>query len=109
MMPDDIPMYEKFEVRRMDGRDAPGERHHRCQYFALDLKHDPFARDAMERYADACEGTHPRLADSIRLWLATGQLEMLPWQSAQDLLLAEIDKKEEAMIAARERGQEDGK
>lgn len=43
----------KFIVRRTDGRDAPGEKHDGCQYFVLDLTHDPHARVAAGAYASS--------------------------------------------------------
>lgn len=48
-------LYRKYDVRRTDGRDAPGEKHHGCRYFVLDLDHDPHARTAIRAYADSCE------------------------------------------------------
>ena len=48
-------LYEKFEVRRTDGRDRPGEKHHGCRYFVLDLDHDPLAYPALVAYADVAE------------------------------------------------------
>lgn len=48
-------IYKKFVVTRTDGQSAPGEKHHGCQYFVLDLTHDPNARIAAIAYADACE------------------------------------------------------
>ena len=46
--------YDKFEVRRVDGGDEPGERHHGCRYFVLDLTHDLHARTAARAYAGSC-------------------------------------------------------
>jgi len=63
--------FRKFEVRRVDGKDALGEKHHNCVYFVLDLSHDPFAIPAMHAYAAACEKTHPALAHDI--WIAHGK------------------------------------
>jgi hypothetical protein len=42
---------DKFEVRRTDGSDQPGGRHHGCTYFPLDLTHDPIAREVALQYA----------------------------------------------------------
>lgn len=63
----DGPIYGKFHVVRADGRDGPGDKHDGCDYFVLDLSHDPAAQPAVMAYADAVEATHPRLAASIRL------------------------------------------
>ena len=44
---------EKFVVRRADGRSRKGEKHAGCQYFVLDLNHDPMALPALRAYAKA--------------------------------------------------------
>lgn len=62
----DGPIYQKFDVRRVDGRDAPGEKHFGCRYFVLDLTHDPYARIAALAYADACAASHPVLSIELR-------------------------------------------
>ncbi len=63
----DQGLYEKFHpVERVDGRSAPGERHHNCKYFVLDLDHDPFALPAIRAYADACLKDYPGLAIDLR-------------------------------------------
>ena len=59
-------MYDKFEVTRKDGEGAPGGRHDGCQYFVLDLTHDPHAVVAALAYADSCEGGYPLLAADLR-------------------------------------------
>lgn len=59
-------LFRKFEVRRVDGSDAPGGKHFGCRYFVLDVDHDPHARAALTAYADACEPTHPNLARDLR-------------------------------------------
>lgn len=61
----DGPMFRKFEVTRTDGQSAPGQKHHNCKYFVLDLDHDPYAKAAMIAYATACMNTHPQLARDI--------------------------------------------
>jgi hypothetical protein len=50
-----LGIYGKYSVRRADGEDLPGRKHSRCNYFVLDLTHDPFAAPALRAYADACE------------------------------------------------------
>ncbi len=47
-------LYGKFWVRRTDGRHVPGEKHDGCDYFVLDLTHDPHAIPAIRAYADSC-------------------------------------------------------
>lgn len=58
-------MFRKFEVRRVDGSDQPGGKHHGCRYFVLDLNHDQHAPAALRAYAAACRATHPQLANDI--------------------------------------------
>lgn len=58
-------LYEKFEVYRTDGEHLPGGKHEGCQYFVLDVTHDPFAIPALREYADSCRHEYPLLADSL--------------------------------------------
>ena len=39
-------LYEKFAVERTDGKSKIGEKHEGCEYFVLDLTHDPHAGGA---------------------------------------------------------------
>ena len=59
-------LFRKFDVRRTDGSDAPGGKHHGCEYFVLDVGHDAAAPAALAAYADAIEVTHPTLAADMR-------------------------------------------
>ena len=59
-------LYQKYKVTRTDGRDAQGEKNANCEYFVLDLTHDPFALAAIEAYADACEREYEPLAVDLR-------------------------------------------
>ena len=60
-------LYEKFTgILRTDGRSAPGEKHHGCRYFVLDLDHDPHVNAALMAYADSCEDDYPELAADLR-------------------------------------------
>lgn len=59
-------VYRKFDVRRVDGSSEPGGKHHGCEYFVLDVTHDPHARAALAAYAAAVEATHPTLAADMR-------------------------------------------
>lgn len=63
-MPDG-PVYGKFYVERVDGRDLPGGDKENARYFVLDYVNDPFARDALYAYAFACTIDYPLLAESI--------------------------------------------
>lgn len=58
-------LYDKFRVERTDGKSTPGERHDGCEYFVLDLTHDPFARPALIAYAAACGIEYPRLSEDL--------------------------------------------
>jgi len=59
-------LFRKFNVSRTDGSDFPGGKHDGCDYFVLDMTHDPYAKAAAAAYANACEGTHPVLAADLR-------------------------------------------
>lgn len=63
-------IYNKFIVTRTDGTDGYGEKHHGCEYFVLDLTHDPFADVALIAYAKACEKEYPLLAADLRKMVA---------------------------------------
>jgi hypothetical protein len=58
-------LYAKYEVRRTDGSDQPGGRHHGCWYFVLDPAHDPDARTVLRQYAGLVAGERPRLAADL--------------------------------------------
>lgn len=58
-------LYQKFHVERMDGSSIPGGKHDGCDYFVLDLVHDPYALEALAYYASACKETHPLLAKDL--------------------------------------------
>ena len=64
-------LYQKFRVRREDGRDEVGEKHFGCEYFVLDLTHNPFAMAALFAYAKECESEFPQLAADIRMKLVS--------------------------------------
>lgn len=59
-------LFRKFTVSRTDGSDAPDGKHYGCDYFVLDVTHDPHAKAALAAYADAVEATHPQLAADMR-------------------------------------------
>lgn len=59
-------VYRKFEVRRTDGSDFSAGKHDGCEYFVLDINHDPHAIPALTAYAHSCEKTHPALAADLR-------------------------------------------
>jgi hypothetical protein len=59
-------LYGKFNVDRTDDTDGPGMKHEGCQYFVLDLDHDPLALPAIDAYVIAArlKGYH-KLADDL--------------------------------------------
>ena len=60
-----VGIYRKFDVRRTDGRSAPGEKHENCEYFVLDLTHDPHALPALKAYRESCQAEFPNLARDL--------------------------------------------
>jgi hypothetical protein len=63
-------LYKKYNVTRADGSSEPGGKHRHCDYFVLDLVHDPYAIDALQAYAIACRRDYPALSESLenRIW-----------------------------------------
>ena len=59
-------LYEKFTVIRNDGSSDLGGKHHGCEYFVLDLTHDPHAAAALMAYAESCAADYPLLAADLR-------------------------------------------
>jgi hypothetical protein len=59
-------LYNKFAVSRNDGSSEPGGKHYGCEYFVLDIDHDPHAIAALHAYADSCETDYPALAADLR-------------------------------------------
>lgn len=60
-----IGLYNKFGVFRRDGRSEPGEKHFGCEYFVLDLNHDPHAKAALGAYARSCIRECPALGNDL--------------------------------------------
>lgn len=60
-----IGLYEKYRVTRTDGKSAPGSKHAYCEYFVLDLTHDPHAYAAIDAYARSCNDDYPALANDL--------------------------------------------
>lgn len=47
---------EKYYVARLDGADERSDdKHFKCDYFVLDLTHDPHAIPAIRAYAESAE------------------------------------------------------
>lgn len=59
-------LYNKFRVERMDGSSQPGGKHDGCEYFVLDLTHDPHAKAALLAYAESCKAEYPLLSQDLR-------------------------------------------
>ena len=71
-------LFRKFDVRRVDGSDQLGGKHHGCRYYVLDVDHDPYAAPALGAYADACKESHPELARDLReKWGAADTIDNL--------------------------------
>ena len=73
-------IYEKFDVKRTDGKSEPGEKHYQCKYFVLDLKHDKHATTALRAYAASCKKDYPLL--SIDLYKIVDELMEVPTMDA---------------------------
>lgn len=58
-------LHDKYIVRRTDGSSEEGGKHYGCQYFVLDLNHDPHAIPALEAYAESCKHSHPELSEDL--------------------------------------------
>lgn len=59
-------LYGKFYVNRVDGQSGPNEKHEHCNYFVLDMNHDPNAIAAILAYAESCAETHPALSEDLK-------------------------------------------
>ena len=59
-------LYGKFcPVERTDGQSKEGEKHFGCEYFILDLTHDPHAIPAIQEYINSCSAEFPQLAKDL--------------------------------------------
>lgn len=59
-------LYNKYNVIRIDGSDAPDRKHEGCKYFVLDVDCDPHAIPALMAYVAACKNQYPALAADMR-------------------------------------------
>jgi hypothetical protein len=48
-------LYPKYAIRRLDGSTNKGGKHNQCDYFVLDITHDPHAAPAIFSYARSAE------------------------------------------------------
>ena len=60
-----IGLYRKFYIKRVDGRSGRSHKHYNCDYFVLDITHDPFAMPALRAYVNACRDEYPLLAADL--------------------------------------------
>jgi hypothetical protein len=65
-MAENAGLYQKFDVRRRDGRDQAGGDREAAAYFVLDVAHDPHALAALTAYRMSCEWHLPALANDLR-------------------------------------------
>ncbi len=60
-------LFQKYTVFRNDGQSDRGHKHEGCDYFVIDVDHDPHAKAALQAYSNAVDDTHPNLsADMVR-------------------------------------------
>lgn len=78
-------VFRKFTVRRVDGSDALGGKHHGCEYFVLDVDHDAHAKAALAAYAESCKDTHPELSRDMAVRY---RLEGVPERESVNLAVA---------------------
>lgn len=69
-------------VERTDGKSDPGEKHHDCEYFLLDLHHDRHAIAALRGYILSCRREFPDLADDLSDKCQAMEARFLPSPSA---------------------------
>jgi hypothetical protein len=73
-------IYEKFRIERTDGKHLPGEKHDGCEYFVLDLTHDPHAIPALAAYAASCREEYPLLAADLMKNPGVAEVRLVPAQ-----------------------------
>lgn len=69
-------LYQKYYVCRVDRTDYPGGKHQDCDYYVLDLTHDPYALETLHYYSRACEKTHPQLSQDLKRKVTLAYREM---------------------------------
>lgn len=58
-------LYGEYSVTRLDGSSESGGKHEKCNYFVLDITHDPHAIPALLEYAVSCRDSHPQLSQDL--------------------------------------------
>ena len=82
----EMGLYNKFKVERVDGKSAKGKKHDGCEYFVLDLTHDPHAIPALEAYKESCfDDGYVALAEDLEDTITRAE-----WVQKQALNLKEI-------------------
>ena len=76
-------LYNKFTVIRNDGSSEVGGKHHKCNYFVLDLTHDKFAAVAIAEYARACRHEFPLLSVDLLNMIKDLPFGVLPRDSSK--------------------------
>jgi hypothetical protein len=66
----ELGIYQKFNVTRTDGSDAPGRKHFGDEYFVLNLTTDKHTIPAIAAYADSCAAEYPALSADLRTKIA---------------------------------------
>lgn len=84
-------LYGKFNVTRTDGKSAPGQRHHGCDYFVLDVTHDPHAKPALAAYANSCEVEYPQHFYINDVPVSPEEFERR-WKAAQSSMMRDIPR-----------------
>jgi hypothetical protein len=79
-----VGLYNKFKATRTDGTSNPGEKHHDCTYFVLDLTHDEHAIPAIKSYIESCKEEFPLVAKDL-----TTRLERIALSKEVDNLIVE--------------------
>jgi hypothetical protein len=84
-------LYSKYQVRRVDGSSEPGKKHAKCNYFVLDIDHDPHAAPAIFSYATSARADGYELLAGNLFAMIQPYLEKLE-QHAKENLLEDIKK-----------------
>lgn len=76
-------LHRKFTVKRTDGQSKPGKKHEDCEYFVLDITHDPFALPALEAYAESCRNDYPELAKDLKNIALASRWSTSEWENKE--------------------------
>ena len=102
-------LYNKFTVTRTDGKSEPGEKHDGCDYFVLDLTHDPHAIPALVAYAASCETDYPLLARDLILKVGSHGTPPVSEAGRSAQSEAQKDVTSNPVITSDARGRQQGK